>query len=610
MRRIPISAGLFGCVMALALAPINQAVERGRESNTKPPQADQEAKDKETDKQHLLQIWKALMEYKKAKGQLPDYLSDLVPDYLPDKAVLLSPAKDARVRGKTDPRLPTSYAYEFRAEAFGNDGLTYREVKEEQMKEFGPVVPILRCFAHGNSLAREAMNISYSGDYFESQLYWEISKSAKELMAKLGMGPGFDDGDFTKLHLVSDETGKPIAGAEVRLTSRSFYALPLPDRTARTDAAGTVRVPLGPDKQPPSGRLTVTVFQPGFSGPKETWRQGVTPTTMTWRMKAASTIGGVVRRHDGAPVAGAQVWIFLPSEISPDAAAAVATNGGPPPDARALLPQLLEICTTDTEGRWRSEIVPKDFTTLQIQVRRSDLWSGVYRTTSEEDRAREPRSRPADSSTPNESGITDVPCAVLLAQKAEFRLAPAADLTVVLLGPDGSPLGAEEVTMSGHGAEPLDINGRSARPWATPYRLLPAKMKTNSNGELILKWPEAAELTFSATPKNLALVMRTVTVAPGMPPIKLKASRPRPITGRVRDTDGKPVEGVKVTFIGWAETTVDMPIAVTNEKGEFSWATAPAGQIGLTFQKRGLAQSTEWLPAEKKDLVEVELRLP
>jgi hypothetical protein len=220
---------------------------------------------KQKDKEHMLQIWRAIRDYKKAKGQLPDYLSDLVPEFLPEKEVLLSPVENAYFRGASDPKLPTTYSYEFSAEPYGVGGLPFRSVKEAQMKEFGPVVPILRCFAHG----KVVMNVSIAGEYYESALFWERSTGAKQLMQLRGIGEGFKDGDFTDLHMVDGQTGAPLPGVEVRLTERYYHELALPDRTLTTDAEGHVRVPLGP---PPDRRLLVTVLKPGYVTQTQIWR--------------------------------------------------------------------------------------------------------------------------------------------------------------------------------------------------------------------------------------------------------------------------------------------------------------------------------------------------
>lgn len=181
MKHVLLSMGLLSWMLMAALYCVAPAT-----SSAQAVSPEQEAREKAIDKEHLQTIWKALMEYKKAKGQLPDYLSDLVPEFLPDKSVLVSPAFISGLLGRVDPRLPVSYSYEFRADKMGNTGRTFRELKEEQMQFYGEAVPVLRCFAHG-----DAMNIAYSGDYFESKgRYWEQSPGVRELMKKLDGGVG------------------------------------------------------------------------------------------------------------------------------------------------------------------------------------------------------------------------------------------------------------------------------------------------------------------------------------------------------------------------------------------------------------------------------------
>ena len=86
------------------------------------------------------------------------------------------------------------------------------------------------------------------------------------------------------------------------------------------------------------------------------------------------------------------------------------------------------------------------------------------------------------------------------------------------------------------------------------------------------------------------------------------ASRDPRLTGHVHDSNGQPVPKARVTFIGWADATVEQEIATTDARGEFTWDAAPSDQIGLTFTANGFAPSTEWVPAEKKDTMQVELR--
>ncbi len=540
----------------------------------------------------MLQIWRAIMDYKKAKGQLPDYLSDLVPEFLPEKEVLISPVENAYFRGATDPKLKTTYSYEFSVEPYGQGGLPFRSVKEAQMKEFGPVVPILRCFAHG----KVVMNVSFAGDYYESQLFWERSAGAKELMQKHGTGAGFEEGDFTDLRVVDALTGVGLAGAEVQLTRRYYHDLALPDRTLTTDAEGHARVPLGP---PPERRLMVTVLKPGYTAPPQTWRENALPVEKTWPMTAAAAVGGVVRDRAGVPLGEATVAVYAAmaetgaAPITPEDVDALLAQGvqvGVPGDEGPRMPmRLVERCKTDATGHWRCDRLPLNFGRLRFVVDQESAWRGEFRCGGEEQGPKIDRD-------------------ALLGMEAEFKLEPAAVVSGVLLAPDGKPLPGEEVSVATarRGARVLITGTRGSAEFTSKGGT--TRLKTDEAGRFSLKWQAPGELTLSAVPAGFGMVARVVQPSPGMGPVELKASPRRKIAGRVHDANGRPMFGVIVTFIGWADVPAETRVAVTDEKGEFAWDAAPGGQIGLTFQGRGLAPSTEWVSAGKAETMDVELR--
>jgi hypothetical protein len=200
--------------------------------------------------------------------------------------------------------------------------------------------------------------------------------------------------------------------------------------------------------------------------------------------------------------------------------------------------------------------------------------------------------------------------ATLLEQSAEFRLDPVVVLNGVLRAPDGAPLTGEEVTVSSNLSTDGGLERRESGIYPRIFGRVRStrKLRTDEAGRFTTTWQQAAELTVSAVPKKFAMTTRAVTVAPGMEPLELKVSAPRRIAGKVRDDDGKPVAGVKVVFIGWAEVSVEKQVAETNAQGEFAWDAAPNEQIGLTFNANGFARSTEWVEAGRKEPVAVELR--
>jgi hypothetical protein len=151
------------------------------------------AEDREADKNNMLAIYSALKAYEKERGKLPDWLSDLVPKYLVDSNVLVSPffvrTGQEVLYGNEDPHLKTSYIYEFSAKpvpkairtAFPNlpAGMTMKQWKTRQIAEFGPVVPIVRCFLHN-----PVLNVTSDGEFFESGAYWETDPNTMELRKK------------------------------------------------------------------------------------------------------------------------------------------------------------------------------------------------------------------------------------------------------------------------------------------------------------------------------------------------------------------------------------------------------------------------------------------
>lgn len=114
----------------------------------------------------LREIHTAIKKYEKDKGKLPDWLSDLVPDYLTKEALLCPDDTTYTTMTCVDPKLPCSYNFEFSITPTGPT--TFRDWKLEQMKLFGDVVPLVRCHHHGKHL-----NFSVGGAIYWTELWWE-----------------------------------------------------------------------------------------------------------------------------------------------------------------------------------------------------------------------------------------------------------------------------------------------------------------------------------------------------------------------------------------------------------------------------------------------------
>jgi hypothetical protein len=147
---------------------------------------------------NLKVIFDAVQAYKTDNKRLPNWLSDLVPQYLSDANVLICPnclrTGHLESSGVADPKLPCSYLYEFSPAPLGDlaptaPDRTRRDWRERQMSLLGPVVPIVRCRHH-----KQVLNLAYDGKIYESAIGWEALFTNQVGVAALSAARMFDDG--------------------------------------------------------------------------------------------------------------------------------------------------------------------------------------------------------------------------------------------------------------------------------------------------------------------------------------------------------------------------------------------------------------------------------
>ena len=133
--------------------------------------------EKEACSRNLKAIYDAIEAYQHDHTDLPNWLSDLVPQYLTDASLLVCPV--CRRTGQTeapplaDPRISSSYLFEFcpvplGALATNAPTSTRRDWKHRQMNLVGPVIPIVRCRHH-----KVTLNLAFDGRIYESPPFWE-----------------------------------------------------------------------------------------------------------------------------------------------------------------------------------------------------------------------------------------------------------------------------------------------------------------------------------------------------------------------------------------------------------------------------------------------------
>ena len=157
-----------------------------------PPAAktpDPAAEEKRACSKNLKTIYEAIQAFQADHHDLPNWLSDLVPQYLPDPNVLICPV--CRRTGETeagplaDPKLPSSYLFEFCPRPLGKEApdaatRTRREWKRRQMGLVGAEVPLVRCRHH-----QPVLNLSFDGKIYESPPLWERLFTNRVSLAEL-----------------------------------------------------------------------------------------------------------------------------------------------------------------------------------------------------------------------------------------------------------------------------------------------------------------------------------------------------------------------------------------------------------------------------------------
>lgn len=156
--------------VATALLVVGCAASPGRRLSGNP--------DEDECVEHLRTIHGAIQAYRRDHKDLPDFLSDLVPRYLPSSSTLICP-----VHRKTgvdalfqldDPHLYTSYTYEFANRPvpkpiWGGSRMTMKAWRQRTMSFIGGATPIVRCHLHGH-----VINMSFDGEIYLSGTNWDL----------------------------------------------------------------------------------------------------------------------------------------------------------------------------------------------------------------------------------------------------------------------------------------------------------------------------------------------------------------------------------------------------------------------------------------------------
>ncbi|MEY2427776.1 MAG: hypothetical protein QOJ40_661 [Verrucomicrobiota bacterium] len=186
----------FALILAMAAGVLALASPAGAKDNSTNTASDLALAEKEACSRNLKAIYDAIEAYRTDHNkEVPNWLSDLVPQYLNDAGLLICPV--SRRTGRTevpllaDPNISSSYLYEFCPVPLGNMApnspkSTRRDWKRRQMDLVGPIVPIVRCRNHNG-----ALNLAFDGRIYDSPSSWETLLTNRIPLADLSAGKLF-----------------------------------------------------------------------------------------------------------------------------------------------------------------------------------------------------------------------------------------------------------------------------------------------------------------------------------------------------------------------------------------------------------------------------------
>jgi hypothetical protein len=350
MQRITVwTVCLWLAVIPTLLAQSDKAVD------TSGDDAALDQKERQVDRDNFRRIYQAIQDYRKDhQGQVPDWLSDLVPRYLADTNSLVSPTHkrtgEVNQFFVPDPKLTTSYNYEFNATPAsrfidnpGSNAGTMKDWKTRQMEVFGTAVPLVR-FLH--PAENVALNLAWSGDIYESQIGWETHTNTLALVKKdlaEGRLKPFPVATNLPVRVVDSVSRQGIPGAELSVeinTERGWFPVQRPV----TDDQGQGKIDL---PRISIERVYVAVRAKGYLAQQTmiTNPENAMPPGHTFTLSKGIHMSGVVVDDNGRPISGAVV----------------------------VIPSSPFRSETDADGHWVLDGLPIGFRNMNVAVTHPDF---------------------------------------------------------------------------------------------------------------------------------------------------------------------------------------------------------------------------------------------
>ncbi|HZZ43716.1 MAG TPA: carboxypeptidase regulatory-like domain-containing protein [Tepidisphaeraceae bacterium] len=322
--------------------------------------------------------------------------------------------------------------------------------------------------------------------------------------------------------VMDSATSRPLAQAQVNLSTNNAR-----NQKFTTDDKGVVAIPL-PAKAPTY--FSVTARFPHhvptnitFLNNPENPPQPI-PASYTLSLPPGTIIGGIIQNPDGTPIAGATVYLLVPSPYG---------RSGSHVSISDLAIQ------TDGKGHWSTDIMPAEIPDLLIRLKHPDYASdSMYGQTP----------RP--------------PMEKLRDQTAVMIMHPGIVVAGRVTDSAGKPIARASVKL-----------GRDR--WGSNY----PSAKTDDQGRYSFKNAPAGELILTVQAKGFSPDLKTLTIQPNQPDIDFQLTPGHVLKGHVVDPAGKPIPHANINADTWrGDRSIEWQ-STTDDEGAFTWTSAPGDAV-------------------------------